>query len=76
MIHISGVVSSDVDDGVWFLINLTFPFSITSDIDECSSVLSPCDENADCFNTDGSYSCTCKRGYTGDDSTCQGTTHA
>ena len=62
--------------GVWFLINYSFPFSLTSDIDECSAVLNPCDEKADCSNTDGSYSCTCKQGFTGDGSTCEGTTHA
>ena len=45
---------------------------MTSDIDECSADPSPCDSNADCTNTDGSYSCTCTPGYTGDGSTCQG----
>ena len=58
--------------GVWFLINYSFPFSLTSDIDECSAVLNPCDEKADCSNTDGSYSCTCKQGFTGDGVSCSG----
>ena len=43
------------------------------DIDECSADLNPCDENADCANNDGSYSCTCKEGFTGNGTTCQGT---
>ena len=42
------------------------------DIDECSADSSPCDENADCTNTDGSYSCTCKEGFDGDGMTCKG----
>jgi len=53
--------------------NLTFYFvPLTSDIDECSADSSPCDENADCINSDGSYSCTCKQGFTGDGSLCDG----
>ena len=46
---------------------------ITLDIDECSADSSPCDENADCTNTDGSYSCTCKQGFDGDGQSCEGT---
>ena len=42
------------------------------DIDECSAESSPCDENADCVNSNGSYSCTCKQGFTGDGITCGG----
>ena len=44
----------------------------TTDIDECSAEPNPCDENADCVNIDGSFSCTCKEGFTGDGKTCQG----
>ena len=44
----------------------------TTDIDECSAETNPCDENADCTNIDGSFSCTCKEGFTGDGKTCQG----
>ena len=46
--------------------------SFASDIDECSVDSSPCDENANCNNTDGSYSCTCTQGFTGDGATCNG----
>ena len=42
------------------------------DVDECSADSKPCDDNADCFNTEGSYSCRCKLGFTGDGTTCQG----
>ena len=44
-----------------------------SDVDECSADSSPCDENADCTNNDGSYSCSCKQGFDGDGKTCTGT---
>ena len=51
---------------------VTASFPITSDIDECSADPSPCDENADCINGNGSYSCTCKQGFTGNGSHCEG----
>lgn len=44
-----------------------------SDIDECSADPSPCDADADCTNSEGSYSCACKQGFTGDGISCQGT---
>jgi len=49
-------------------------FPITLDIDECSAEASPCDENADCTNTDGSYICNCKQGFDGDGEVCEGKT--
>ena len=36
-----------------------------SDIDECE-VTSPCHYDGECSNTEGSYHCTCRLGYTGD----------
>ena len=47
-------------------------FSFKLDVDECSEESDPCDENADCINNDGSYSCTCKQGFTGDGVSCSG----
>ena len=44
----------------------------SSDFDECSLEPSPCDENATCSNTDGSYSCTCRPGFSGNGSICKG----
>jgi hypothetical protein len=32
-----------------------------------------CDENGECLNTEGSYSCGCKSGYTGDGYNCTST---
>ena len=40
------------------------------DVDECTSFPNICGANADCHNTDGSYICNCKAGYTGDGKTC------
>ena len=42
------------------------------DIDECS-LSHGCDSSATCQNTDGSYSCSCLNGYTGNGITCRGT---
>ena len=39
-----------------------------ADIDECSG--DPCDSNATCNNTDGSYTCTCNTGYSGSGESC------
>lgn len=45
--------------------------SFLIDIDECLSS-KPCDENADCVNTDSSFICTCRQGFTGNGTTCNG----
>lgn len=45
---------------------------VFADIDECSSDPSPCDKHADCTNSEGSYSCTCKQGFTGNGTVCNG----
>ena len=42
------------------------------DIDECSSSSHSCDVNAVCNNTHGSYTCTCKAGYSGNGKSCTG----
>jgi len=41
-------------------------------MDECSAESNSCDENADCTNSEGSYFCTCKEGFDGDGTVCQG----
>ena len=41
------------------------------DIDECLSV-DDCDSNANCTNTQGSFTCSCQDGYTGDGKNCSG----
>ena len=42
------------------------------DIDECNNGSHDCDVNANCTNTNGSHSCTCKEGYTGKGESCKG----
>ena len=56
----------------WF-----FPWAVSSvspDLNECSLSTDDCDVNADCVNTNGSFSCHCKNGYSGNGRTgnCQG----
>ena len=41
-----------------------------SDVNECNQT--PCDNNAVCTNTPGSYQCVCNGGYSGDGNTCAG----
>ena len=48
----------------WILI-LTISFHI-SDINECVQTPAPCHALANCIDTEGSFTCTCKTGYTGD----------
>ena len=42
------------------------------DINECSTGADDCDVNAKCKNNVGSYTCTCKKGFTGNGKTCTG----
>lgn len=42
-----------------------------ADVDECAADESPCDANASCTNSDGSYACECNAGWTGDGATCE-----
>lgn len=47
-----------------------YQLGLFSDINECSAASSDCDVNAYCQNTQGSYSCSCKAGFTGDGKAC------
>ena len=40
-----------------------------ADIDECAEG-EPCDVNADCVDADGSFSCSCEPGFSGDGFNC------
>lgn len=53
---------------ILLLILLTF----SSDINECANETYPCDYNADCTDTIGSYDCTCYGGFTGNGTFCDG----
>ena len=41
----------------------------SSDMDECVEGTHNCDSNADCTNNEGSYTCSCKVGWTGEGTT-------
>ncbi len=43
-----------------------------SDIDECTQLTHNCHQNATCNNVDGSFTCVCKPGYSGDGTICTG----
>ena len=45
-------------------------FSLSIDIDECTT--NPCDANAVCLNTNGSFDCTCRPGFDGGGKVCKG----
>ena len=49
-----------------------FASLLNVDVDECTAFPNICGANTDCHNTDGSYTCICKAGYTGDGKTCFG----
>ena len=44
---------------------------LSSDVNECVEQ-KPCDTNANCTNTEGYYTCTCRTGYSGNGKTCEG----
>ena len=50
---------------------IAFQFS-PLDIDECAPETNPCDVNANCSNSEGSYSCRCREGFDGDGKNCKG----
>ena len=51
---------------------MRFFIAIVPDFDECKTSTHSCDDNAACKNTVGSYTCSCKSGYSGDGKTCNG----
>ena len=51
----------------------TYPLYIpATDIDECLTSTHDCHSNADCTNNNGSFSCACMSGYTGNGVNCEG----
>ena len=45
---------------------------LSLDIDECKTGTHKCNRNANCANTFGSHTCTCKPGFAGDGTQCSG----
>ena len=41
-----------------------------ADVDECTDTLNNCHQNATCMNTDGSFTCSCDSGFSGDGVSC------
>ncbi|XP_028415958.1 protein crumbs-like [Dendronephthya gigantea] len=56
----------------FFLSDSPQEITVVEDLDECC-VGGYCHDNATCTNTPGSYFCTCKEGYTGIGTNCEGT---
>ena len=46
-------------------------FCCHADIDECETGNDNCHENAQCTNTEGSFTCSCNPGYAGDGTECR-----
>jgi len=58
---------------ICFLLIIVWQFILShSDVDECSTDNGGCSSNAECTNTNGSFSCSCRTGYHGDGFTCIG----
>ena len=47
-----------------------FTYFVDLDIDECHA--NPCHDNATCADNEGSYTCECNEGYSGDGWNCTG----
>ena len=43
------------------------------DIDECAEQIDNCDENAQCTNRPGTFTCACNSGFSGNGVTCVST---
>ena len=50
--------------------NLSYHPLYLTDINECENGDDNCNENANCTNTEGSFTCSCNPGYTGDGVNC------
>ena len=71
-----GIVEMEHPVTVWWTVCVCCALIIIvyiSDVDECQNdTLNNCDDNADCFDTEGSFNCTCREGYNGTGVQCQG----
>ena len=62
---------SNHDNFAFGVLLIEYSFNFFTDVNECENgQTNPCDKDAICDNTNGSYSCHCKQGFVGDGSTC------
>ena len=54
------------------MIEISWFYFSHKDVDECANNDDDCDINAECNNIDGSYTCACNSGYSGDGKSCKG----
>lgn len=52
--------------GFRILLHFSHYYFANKDINECLASMNPCDENSRCQNNNGSFSCICDSGFTGD----------
>ena len=55
---------------IFSLHTLKLVFMFHCNLNECSNNTDDCDVNADCADTDGSFACTCREGYSGNGTFC------
>ena len=53
---------------------LTVVIISSVDVDECTVKTDSCSPNAVCTNTDGTFSCACNEGFSGNGADCEGET--
>ena len=76
--NISNVVILHLEiNSIAFLLKFTLISILISDINECNHGVDPtdtddCHDNATCTDSEGSYTCACNLGYTGDGFNCTG----
>ena len=63
-------MASDVDTIIIHVILLLPSIIVTIDVNECVLGEHDCDGNATCYNTDGSFTCSCNEGYYGNGELC------
>ena len=59
-------------DGTMFVFLWQTTLDFFTDINECTTSAHDCHAEAICSNTDGSFTCNCNQGYTGDGEHCAG----
>ena len=64
------IVSCDKFTLTHSFVHLSLSLILSPDIDECSLGTDMCHSNATCTDTDGSYTCSCKTGFSGDGFNC------